>query len=351
MSSARRTEGNERAAVRVGVLGAGYFASIHHAAWASMPGARLVAVADVVPARASVAAARVDAMPFPALGPMLGTGLDILDIATPPETHADAIRAAVQAGVRTVICQKPFTRSLAEAEEIAAEVRTAGVTLFVHENFRFQPWHRAAAAAIRDGVLGTPFGASFRLRPGDGNGPDAYLARQPYFQTMPRFLIRETGVHFIDLFRFLLGEVEAAFADLRRLNPAIAGEDTALLILRHAGGSRSVFDGNRLSDHAANDRRRTMGEMLVEGSEGSLRLDGEGCLWHRKIGTNEETAWPQGPIGESFGGGCVAAMQAHVLKHHRGDGPAENLASDYLPNLRVVEAAYRSAKSGQWERP
>lgn len=351
MDNAHRAAGSERAVVRIGVLGAGYFASIHHAAWASLPGARLVAVADADAERASAAAARVDARPFPALGPMLGASLDVLDIATPPDTHADAIRTALRAGVRTVICQKPFTRSLAEAEEIAAEAQAARATLFVHENFRFQPWHRAAAAAIREGAVGTPFSTAFRLRPGDGSGADAYLARQPYFRTMPRFLLRETGVHFIDLFRFLLGEVEAVFADLRRLNPAIAGEDTALLILRHAGGSRSLFDGNRLSDHVASDRRRTMGEMLVEGSEGSLRLDGEGRLWHRRIGTNEETAWPQGPIGEGFGGGCVAAMQAHVLKHLRGDGPAENLAWDYLPNLRVEEAAYRSAKSGRWERP
>lgn len=328
MDNARKAEGGERAAVRIGVLGAGYFASIHHAAWAALPGARLVAVADADAERAGVAAARV---------------------ATPPDTHADAIRTALRAGVRVVICQKPFTRSLAEAEEIAAEARDAGMTLFVHENFRFQPWHRAAAAAIRGGAVGTPFSATFRLRPGDGGGPAAYLARQPYFRTMPRFLLRETGVHFIDLFRYLLGEVEAVFADLRRINPAIVGEDAGLLILRHASGPRSLFDGNRLSDHVAGDRRRTMGEMLVEGSAGTLRLDGEGRLWHRRIGTNEETAWPLGPIGEGFGGGCVAAMQAHVLKHLREDGPAENLAWDYLPNLRVEEAAYRSAESGRWE--
>ena len=35
----------------------------------------------------------------------------------------------------------------------------------------------------------------------------AYLERQPYFQTMPRFLVHETAIHLVDVFRFLLGEI------------------------------------------------------------------------------------------------------------------------------------------------
>ena len=49
---------------------------------------------------------------------------------------------------------------------------------------------------------------AFRLRPGDGQGPRAYLDRQPYFQTMPRLLVVETAIHWIDTFRFLMGEVD-----------------------------------------------------------------------------------------------------------------------------------------------
>ncbi|MEO0763052.1 MAG: hypothetical protein AAFZ09_14815, partial [Pseudomonadota bacterium] len=64
----------------------------------------------------------------------------------------------------------------------------------------------------------------------DGQGPDAYHARQPYFQRMPRFLVHETAVHWIDTFRYLMGEAETVYADLRRLNPAIAGEDAAARI-------------------------------------------------------------------------------------------------------------------------
>ena len=40
------------------------------------------------------------------------------------------------------------------------------------------------------------------------------------------------------------------------------------------GGARAMFDGNRLADHKAENRRLTMGEMLIEGSKGTLRLNG-----------------------------------------------------------------------------
>ncbi len=61
-----------------------------------------------------------------------------------------------------------------------------------------------------------------RLRPGDGQGPEAYLDRQPYFQTMEKFLIHETGVHWVDTFAYLFGPAQSVYAGLRRVNPAIA---------------------------------------------------------------------------------------------------------------------------------
>ena len=80
-------------------------------------------------------------------------------------------------------------------------------------------------------ALGEVYQITFRLRPGDGQGPEAYLERQPYFQTMERFLVHETAIHFIDVFRFLLGEEPSTvYASLRRLNPAIKGEDAGLML-------------------------------------------------------------------------------------------------------------------------
>ena len=199
---------------------------------------------------------------------------------------------------------------------------------------------------LAGGRLGQVFQATFRLRPGDGQGPRAYLDRQAYFQTMERFLVRETGIHFIDTFRFLFGEVERVYASLRRLNPAIAGEDAGLIVLDHVGGVRALFDGNRLADHAARDRRLTMGEFLVEGSAASLRLDGDGGLWLRRFGANGETrhdyAWEE----RGFAGDCVHALQRHVVEALRKGGAIENTAEAYLRNLAIEAAVYRSSQAG-----
>ena len=70
------------------------------------------------------------------------------------------------------------------------EARARGTPLIVHEDFRFQPWYREAKRLLAAGVLGEPHSIAFRLRPGDGQGPDAYLDRQPFFQRVERFLIR-----------------------------------------------------------------------------------------------------------------------------------------------------------------
>ena len=103
----------------------------------------------------------------------------------------------------------------------------------VHENFRFQPWHREIKRQITAGAIGDRLHSlTFRSRMGDGWGEKAYLPRQPYFRDYPRFLVFENGVHFIDTFRFLAGEITRVSAWLRRLNPVIQGEDCALVVFR-----------------------------------------------------------------------------------------------------------------------
>jgi predicted dehydrogenase len=333
----------------VGLVGAGYFAQFHAEAWARMPGARLAAVCDTDRAKAEATAARHGGAVFGDLAAMLAAArLDILDIAAPPPAHAPTIRAAIAAGITTVICQKPFCGGIDAAEAITAEAEAAGLRLIVHENFRFQPWYRAIARLVADGAIGQPLQLAFRLRPGDGQGPRAYLDRQPYFQTLPRFLVHETAVHLLDVFRFLFGMPEAVFADLRRLNPAIAGEDAGLIILRYGDGRRAVFDGNRLVDHAAANPRLTMGELLAEGTAGTLRLDGAGRLWRRARGAADEREHGYDRPAQGYGGDCVFALQRHVIAHLTEGAAVENRARDYLATLRLVEACYASAEQGRW---
>jgi len=340
-------EGDDR--ISVGVIGAGYFAGFHHEAWSRMDDVEVLSVCDRsldaardMASRYDISRTQTDSAAFFADGPF-----DIIDIATPPHTHLEMIRKAVTCA-RIVVCQKPFCASESEAREAAALARESNIPVVVHENFRFQPWYPQIRNLIETGRLGDLYQATFRLRPGDGQGADAYLARQPYFQELERFLIHETGIHWVDVFRFLFGEPEAVFADLRRLNPVIAGEDSGLFLMRYANGFRAIFDGNRLADHAAEDRRLTMGEFVIEGSRASLRLDGDGQILIRNHGENTEKAVAYTFEREGFGGNCVFKLQRHIVEHLTQGAPLANPADDYLKNMAIEAAIYRSNEHNKW---
>jgi predicted dehydrogenase len=286
-------------ALRVGCIGAGYFSRFHFDAWSRLAGAQLVAVADPDLTRAGASGARA----YGDAAEMLAAETpDIVDIIAPPPAHLALIEAALRHKPQVIICQKPFCRDLTEAQRATALAQDAGVPLVIHENFRFQPWYRAMRAAMDADEIGAAQQLTFRLRPGDGQGPRAYLDRQPYFQQMPRFLVHETAVHWIDTFRYLMGPARRVFADLRQMNPAIAGEDAGYLLFDHGGGRRALFDGNRLLDHAATNTRCTMGEALVEGPKGTLTLLGDGSVHLRRFGDLAARDLLAPSAHEGFGG-------------------------------------------------
>ena len=340
---------------RILVVGAGYFAGFHLQAWREL-GCSVVGLVDLDFARAQSLAERFALQQTfdDAFLAMDRTQPTLVDVVLPPAAQASVVLAALQRNLPT-ICQKPFGVDLAQALLMTQAAAAAHTPLVVHENFRFAPWFRECRRLIDAGHFGRVHGISFRLRPGDGQGPSAYLDRQPYFQQMPRLLVRETAVHFIDTFRYLLGEVRAVSAWLRRLNPVIAGEDAGIIHLEFDEQRTGLFDGNRLNEHPADDQRRTMGEMWLEGEAGVMRLDGQARLWWMPQGRPEREHAYSGMQPGPFGG-AVRALQAHVLAHlTEGAGTAkgsersalENSAADYLPNLRVQAAVYQAHASGR----
>lgn len=327
--------------LRVACLGAGFFSQFHRDGWDRIAETEIVGVADHDHAKATATGHPA----FSDLSEMLDTTTpDIVDIAVPPSAHADAIRTALDHNVKLIICQKPFCTSLDEARTITALAKTKGVPLVIHENFRFQPWFRAIKTAIDDGAIGTPLQATFRLRPGDGQGPDAYLERQPYFQQMDRFLIHETGVHYIDTFRYLFGNPTALYADLRQINPVITGEDAGVVMFDHPNRVRAVFDGNRNLDHAATNTRCTMGEGLFEGTKGTITLQGDGSVYLREFGTVAAKEIISQDNSGTFGGDCTFHLQRHVVDGLLTDTTFENEAEDYLAVIEIEAAIYRSAR-------
>ncbi|MBM3356275.1 MAG: Gfo/Idh/MocA family oxidoreductase [Betaproteobacteria bacterium] len=329
--------------LRVASAGAGYFSRFHLEGWRAISGVEHVALCDSDGAKARALAQRfgIPEAHTDAAQMLDAVRPDIFDIVTPPPTHHALVAAAAERGIFAV-CQKPLAPDYAQALAVVETAERAGTELVVHENFRFMPWFREAKSLIGNGTLGALHAVAFRLRPGDGQGPVAYLDRQPYFQGMPRLLVYETAIHYIDTFRYLMGEVSAVSARLRRMNPAIAGEDAGYIVFEFEGGATGLFDGNRLNDHVAANPRRTLGEMWLEGSNGVLRLDGDARLyWKPHRGPEAEHPYERGPE-TGFGGGACEALQRHVVRHLREGGSLENRARDYLVNLKVQEAVYRS---------
>ncbi len=339
--------------VRVAVVGAGYFGSFHYDAWSRMPEVELVGICTRSATRAGPLAEQYGnpGKPLPVFHDAAVLALhiapDIVDITAPPETHLDLIRALVPR-VGHIICQKPFCGGVEGARQAIELCNQHGTRIAVHEDIRFQPWYREIRRLLDAGTLGDLYQVTFRLRPGDGQGPEAYLDRQPYFQKMPRLLVHETAIHWIDTFRYLLGEATGVFARLSRLNPVIAGEDAGLILFDFENGTRGLFDGNRLSDHIAENRRRTMGELTIEGSAATLRLDGDARLWLRHFGTNDESEHAYDWHDHLFGGDCVYACNRHIFEAWRQGHDAETEATAYIRNQIIQEAVYESAESGQY---
>ena len=333
-------------ALRCVGVGAGYFSHYHYDAWRRIEEVDLLAIADCDRSRAERAAQEFNVSGvFADYRAMLDSVRpDFVDIITPPETHVELCKAAFERGVN-VICQKPLAPSYAECAEIVDAAREAGLRFMVHENWRWQPWYREIRHLLDSDVVGEVFTVNFRMRTGDGWGDDAYLDRQPFFRNYSRLLVYETGIHFIDTFRYLLGEVESVYARLRRLNPAIAGEDCGQLILGFANGATAIWDSNRYNESGAVDPRYTFGELRADARKGHLIMDSSGDICIKLLGCpGYKHEYPHSDAG--FAGDCVFRLQRHFVDSFLDDAPFESSGEDYLKTVQIVEACYASAESG-----
>ena len=333
--------------IRIAIVGTGYFSQFHFDAWKRLE-VNVVAICSLNENDATYYSKIFKNCPvYSNFKKMIDEiDLDFVDIVIPPKDHLKLIKIATNNNVN-IICQKPFTNSYSEALEAVKLTKTNNVLLIVHENFRFQPWYLKIKKIIENNSLGELYQVSFRMRPGDGQGKDAYLKRQPYFQKMERFLIHETAIHFIDVFRFLFGEIDTVFANLSKLNKHINGEDAGYVLFNFQNGIRGIFDANRLSDHIATDRRLTIGEMLIEGSNGTLRLNGNGELFKRKFGSNKEYKISYKWDKKGFAGDSVFKCQSHILNHYINKKKLFNSAIDYLENLKIEKYIYKSNSTGK----
>ncbi len=334
--------------IRIGVVGAGYFSQFHLEAWNRLPDVQLVALCDQDDQRLAQAAEQYQIpKTYQRLDDMLAQErLDAVDVITPPATHLSICQDIAAKGL-DIICQKPLAPTYVEAQQIAQLPAQFGIRIMVHENFRFQPWYRTMKQLWQEGVIGRRLHQLYiRTRMGDGWPVDAYMNRQPYFRHMPRLLVYETGIHFLDVCRYLGGEVKGVFATLSQWNPRIKGEDAAMVHLFFEQGGLGMWDANRFNEPNYPNPRYTFGEITLEADEGTIRIYPDGRLTVHALG-KPETDYPYLHTDQGFAGDCVYATQQHFIEGLQTGAPFETDIQDYLNNLLLQEAVYQSHLSRQ----
>lgn len=323
-------------------IGTGYFGPFQYEAWSRVPEVEITALCSL---EEELAKPIMEKYKIPVhyadyKEMIIKEKPDFVDIITPPPTHLEMCRFAADNGVH-IICQKPLAPTYEDSLEIVNYANKKGVRFAVHENFRFQPWHREVRKLIDNNEIGALHTLYFRSRMGDGWGKDAYLDRQPYFRDYPKLLIYENGVHFIDTFRYHAGEVKRVYAMMRQLNPVIKGEDAGWLILEFEKGVNAQYDANRYNEINVENPRYTFGEYLVEGYKGSIRLYTDGTLTIQKLGEKEKKhEYHHEQI--NFAGDCCYNFQRHFMDRMISGEEFETSGTEYLKTMAVQEAAYKS---------
>ena len=328
-------------------VGAGYFSHFQYEAWQRIPEVTITAMCNRDAVRAKTIQDKFG-IPrhYADYREMLEKEKpDFVDIITPPPTHLEMCKTAADLGIH-VICQKPLAPTFDEAEQIVAYTAKAGIRFMVHENWRFQPWYREIKRLLDSGVIGDRIHMmTFRSRMGDGWGENAYLNRQPYFRNYPRLLVYENGVHFIDTYRYLAGEIKRVYAVLKRLNPVIRGEDFGVIVFDFESGATGLWDANRYNESNCPNPRYTFGEFLIDANGGSIRLYNDARLTIQPLGKPErEHAYPH--ENRAFSGDCCYATQRHFIDRMIDGKEFETNGQGYLRTLAVQDAVYLSAGSG-----
>ena len=229
--------------LRVAVVGCGDISAVHLAVIEAHPGAELVAVCDADPWRLATAADKFGVPGYATHGELVAASApDVVHVCTPHNTHAPIAIDLLDAGV-DVILEKPVghTREAARALAEAAE-RSSGMLGVCFQN-RYNAPVEQAKRLLDSGELGAVAGASATVL---WHRDEAYYRSRPWrgrWETGGGGLLMNQAIHTIDLLQWLLGDVESTSGGVatRMLADVIEVEDTADMVLTHAGGARSTL--------------------------------------------------------------------------------------------------------------
>jgi predicted dehydrogenase/NADPH:quinone reductase-like Zn-dependent oxidoreductase len=331
----------------IALLGCGDIGVDNAAAVAAAPNARLVSCYDPDPALAAAVADRFGTTAAVSTEELLELpGVQAVFVSVPHHLHAPLAIQAADAG-RHVIVEKPLARTLAEAQELAAAVRRAGVTGTVCFPQRFEPHVERARRLVSEGVLGEVTGAlavyfadkapSYWVGGYSGRSVSGWRGSR---ELAGGGVLMMNFPHLIDVIR-AVGKLEALeVAAVTATSEGQEVEEQVSVSVRYDNGAVGSFVGTSAA------RGTTDEQLQLWGTEGHLVLSPEPRLytlisrpgatpsrWHSIAA--EGTADPRAVFVSRF---------ATALA--RGEEPDVTL-DDGLVVQAVVEAAYRADETGR----
>src|SRR6266700_76928 len=223
--------------LRFGIIGCGVIGHLHAEAITSLPDAKLVAVADIIPERAQELAEKYHVKPYSDFHEMLAREqLDVVDICTPSGQHGEeAIQ--VMRSRRHVIVEKPMDISREAIEEMLRVQQEAGVKLAVISQHRFDPVTREVHDLVEEQAFG---------RLVLGNAVIPWWRSQAYYDSGAwrgtweldgGGVLMNQSIHSIDLLQWFMGPVKSIYAYTDTLAHRMETEDVAVAVLRFANGA------------------------------------------------------------------------------------------------------------------
>jgi len=205
--------------------------------------------------------------------------IDIVDIVTPGDSHAEIAIEAAKAG-KVVFCEKPLANTVKQAEQMLAAVNKAGVIHMICHNYRRAPAVMLAKRLIADGKLGTLYhyrGTYLQDWLVDPNVPLYWRLRK---EAAGSGALGDIASHSLDLARFLVGEIREVtgaldtFVKQRPLpdNPKKKGDvtvdDASAAVVRFANGALGTIEASRFAAGRKNYNR-----FEINGSTGSVAFN------------------------------------------------------------------------------
>lgn len=263
--------------------------------------------------------------------------VDAVFITSPDAMHREDTLLALRHG-KAVLCEKPVAMNAAEAEEMEAAAKAAGLLYGVAQNFRFNrslEWMREQIAA---GRIGKPQLAHAQYSYPAAQAPRKWIADPTLACGGP---IADVGVHCIDALRYILGADVVSVSTLAQKDgPSGRVETIATLQLEMMGGVYANVTASARAPY------RTLVE--VNGSDGvldaenGLTVDRPVELAVRRAGELVET------ITVENGDGYTRMLDSFA-RALRGEESFAASGEDGVVNMRVLDAAYRSWQSGRRE--